>query len=346
MKQLTSPTNFLTALSILTLTGSLSACSSLPDLWNGASSNVVTLPSQMSRTFPELKQREVAFPIEMTPAQSKRQEIPQPITVLPVDVEIFERGPSFSGYQAVRFAQDKALMSPKSENYFNAVQLYPYSEGALYEVYTSPAQITDITLQEGEELITVSAGDTQDWIVGDTVSGSGATEQVHILIKPSGENLSTNLIITTTKRSYYLVLKSSREIYMAAVAWRYPQDFLKTIFQPKPESPHVIPASFKKPHLTFNPDELRFIYRIKGDSPNWRPTRVFDDGKKVFIHFPEGLAVSEAPPLFVTDKKKKQKRLVNYRVKDGYYIVDRLFDFAELRIGEKTQVVVRIERIS
>ena len=346
MKQLTSPTNILTALSILTLSGSLSACSSLPNLWNEASSNVVTLPSQMSRTFPELKTLQEEVTTKAAPAQSGLQGASQPLRVLPVDVEIFERGPSFSGHQAVRYAHDKALISPKSENYLNAVQLYPYSEGALYEVYTSPAQITDITLQKGEELITVSAGDTQDWIVGDTVSGSGATERVHILIKPSGENLSTNLIITTTKRSYYLVLKSSREIYMAAVAWRYPQDFLKTIFHPKPESPHVIPASFKESHLTFNPDELRFIYRIKGDSPNWRPTRVFDDGKKVFIHFPKGLAVSEAPPLFITDRHKKQKRLVNYRVKDGYYIVDRLFDFAELRIGEKTQIVVRIERVS
>ena len=67
---------------------------------------------------------------------------------------------------------------------------------------------------------------------------------------------------------------------------------------------------------------------------------------KVFIEFPKGLAVSEAPPLFVTDDKGSISKLVNYRVKDGYYVVDRLFDAAELRLGEKKQTVVRIERAS
>ena len=65
-----------------------------------------------------------------------------------------------------------------------------------------------------------------------------------------------------------------------------------------------------------------------------------------FIEFPEGLAVSEAPPLFVTDDKGSISKLVNYRVRDGYYVVDRLFDAAELRLGEKKQTVVRIERAS
>jgi type IV secretion system protein VirB9 len=36
--------------------------------------------------------------------------------------------------------------------------------------------------------------------------------------------------------------------------------------------------------------------------------------------------------------------LVNYRVRGNYYIVDRLFAAAELRLGEKHQDVVRITR--
>ena len=74
--------------------------------------------------------------------------------------------------------------------------------------------------------------------------------------------------------------------------------------------------------------------------------RVVDDGQKIYIQFPEGLAVSEAPPLFITDGDDKIGKLVNYRVKGEYYIVDRLFDFAELRLGEKNQTIVRIERES
>ena len=40
----------------------------------------------------------------------------------------------------------------------------------------------------------------------------------------------------------------------------------------------------------------------------------------------------------------KQVQLVNYRYLNGYYIVDRLIDVAELRLGEKNQTVVRITR--
>lgn len=36
--------------------------------------------------------------------------------------------------------------------------------------------------------------------------------------------------------------------------------------------------------------------------------------------------------------------LVNYRMRGNYYIVDRLFAAAELRLGAKPQQVVRISR--
>ena len=261
-----------------------------------------------------------------------------------MSIELFDEGPSLSGYQAVSYANREAVVKPKSDNYLNAIQLYPYSQGALYEVYTSPSQVTDIALEKGERLITVSAGDTQRWTVGDTVSGSGPNEQVHILVKPMEANLSTNAIITSTKRTYYLDLKSFADTYMAAVSWRYPAEAIKRFFAPRMEEPQLINASFTLAEAMPSEEDMRFDYIIKGDTPRWRPTRVFDDGAKVFIEFPEGLAVSEAPPLFVTDQNGKNSRLVNYRVKDAYYVVDRLFEAAELRLGEKSQTVVRIER--
>ncbi len=49
----------------------------------------------------------------------------------------------------------------------------------------APGRVTVIALQEGEGLVAVSAGDTVRWIVGDTVSGSGATQRVHVLVKPT-----------------------------------------------------------------------------------------------------------------------------------------------------------------
>jgi len=141
-------------------------------------------------------------------------------------------------------------------------------------------------LEKGEGLITVSAGDTERWTVGDTVSGSGVNEQVHILVKPMAANLSTNAIITSTRRTYYLDLKSFTDTYMAAVSWRYPHDAIRNIRKNSPETSLVTQASYERVDANLKPDDLRFDYIIKGDDPHWRPTRVFDDGSKVFIEFP------------------------------------------------------------
>ena len=90
-------------------------------------------------------------------------------------------------------------------------------------------------------------------------------------------------------------------------------------------------------------DALKFRYEIDGDKPHWRPLRAFDDGRKVYIQFPARIDQGEAPPLFVVSSEG-ETQLVNYRVKGRYYVVDRLFARAELRLGEKDQQVVRIDR--
>jgi type IV secretion system protein VirB9 len=92
-----------------------------------------------------------------------------------------------------------------------------------------------------------------------------------------------------------------------------------------------------------NAADLNFRYEIEGDRPHWRPVRAFDDGEQVFIQFPEAIAQGEAPPLFVLSRDGKPE-LVNYRMRGIYYVVDRLFSAAELRLGEKRQSVVRILR--
>lgn len=239
-------------------------------------------------------------------------------------------------HKAIDRANASAAIEPSSANYMNAIQIYPYTRGALYQVYAAPEQVTDIALQPGEELMSVSAGDTVRWVLGDTVSGAGDQAQVHILVKPIQAGLKTNLIITTSRRAYHLELHAFRETYMAAVSWRYSD-------QPLVRRMAETSGQVERAPQGLQLDRLRFRYEISGDEPHWRPTRVFDDGRKVYIQFPARLDQGEAPPLFVVGRDGKSQ-LVNYRMRDNYYVVDRLFALAELRLGEKNQDVVRIER--
>lgn len=267
---------------------------------------------------------------------------PLPGQLKPLEEE--DIAPSLKPFQRIDTANERAKIEPDLSRFVNAVQVYPFMEGALYRLYAAPEQVTDIALQPGERLNSVSAGDTVRWVVGDTTSGApaskGGGEQVHILVKPIAPGLSTNLVIATDRRAYHLEMRSFRETYMAAISWTYPQEELTRARQENNRSmervENVITADV-------DPDNLRFRYQIEGDKPHWRPVRAFDNGKQVFIQFPENIAQGEAPPLFVLGRKGKPE-LVNYRMRGNYYVVDRLFAAAELRLGEKSQDIVRIVR--
>jgi type IV secretion system protein VirB9 len=239
-------------------------------------------------------------------------------------------------------ANAAARMQPARDGFLNAIQLYPWAEGALYQLYAAPGQVTDIALQEGEQLAgpgPVAAGDTVRWIIGDTLSGTGAGQRVHILVKPTRTGLVTNLVINTDRRTYHLELRSTPETYMASVSWTYPQDALIALAARNREAAAAIPVV---PDVDI--DALHFGYRIEGDRPAWRPLRAFDDGKQVFIQLPPSIGRSDLPPLFIAGAKGEGE-LVNYRVRGRYLVVDRLFAGAELRlVAGKSEQRVRIFR--
>lgn len=237
-------------------------------------------------------------------------------------------------------ANKTALREPSPGGYVHAVQVYPFAEGVLYRLYTAPERVSDIVLQPGESVTSVAAGDTVRWTVGDTTSGSGSAKRMHILVKPFSAGLSTNLVITTDRRVYRLQLTSTAADAMAAISWHYPQDELLSLQR-------EVAASAAAQPITSGVDvaALNFNYRISGDKPDWRPLRAFDDGHQTWIEFPGSIAQGEAPPLFVLGEDG-EAALVNYRVAGRYYVVDRLFGAAELRLGTKKQKIVRITRVA
>jgi type IV secretion system protein VirB9 len=239
-------------------------------------------------------------------------------------------------------ANAAARVQPVRDGFLNAIQQYPWTDGALYQVYAAPGQVTDIVLQEGEQLVgpgPVAAGDTVRWIIGDTVSGSGATAREHILVKPTRPDLSTNLVINTDRRTYHLELRATSATYMASVSWTYPHDALIAL-----QGRNAVAAAAAPVATGVDVSALNFRYRIDGDRTPWKPLRAFDDGRQVYVEFPAGISQGEMPPLFVTGAAGDAE-LVNYRVRGRYMVVDRLFAAAELRLGDKrSEQRVRIVR--
>ncbi|MGE4431673.1 MAG: P-type conjugative transfer protein TrbG [Sphingobium sp.] len=268
--------------------------------------------------------------------------IPEPLPLPGQLKPVTDSAPPADPRRRIGAANAAARVQPVRDGFLNAIQQYPWTQGALYQVYTAPGQVTDIALQEGEQLVgpgPVAAGDTVRWIIGDSVSGSGPTARVHILVKPTRPDIATNLVINTDRRTYHLELRATAATYMASVSWTYPHDALIAL-----QGRNAAAASAAPVASGVDVSALNFRYRIEGDRVPWKPVRTFDDSAQVFIEFPAGISQGEMPPLFVTGAAGDAE-LVNYRVQGRYMVVDRLFAAAELRLGDRrSEQRVRIVR--
>ncbi|MEZ5997022.1 MAG: P-type conjugative transfer protein TrbG [Hyphomonadaceae bacterium] len=232
---------------------------------------------------------------------------------------------------ALTTANADARRRPDPDAFVDATQMYDFAPGALYEIYAAPGFLSTILLEPGEAIVTVAAGDTTRWMVEETTSGDLADPRTLLLVKPTRAGIRTNIVLATDRRTYLIeAIAVDGRAYSAQTAWRYPAGPMRN---------HA--AAISGVAL----DALNFRYRIetvRGQPPRWRPVRVFDDGRRTYVEFPLDIATSEAPPLFLRDGG--DVALVNYRVAGNRYVIDRLFEVAELRLGGRRQTIVRISR--
>ena len=227
-----------------------------------------------------------------------------------------------------------ATQSPRKVRVQGGKTIFNFRDDALYEVTAAVDHVTDIALKAGETLTTDPySGDTVRWNLSVMKSGSGMDSQTHLIVKPLDEDIETNLIVTTDQNVYHIKLKSG-DFHMPAVSWNYPAD-----------TQAIMEEALKRDQsqeATIQPDQLRFTYDIDGKDYDWKPIRVFDDGQKTFIQMPKGLRVTEAPVLFLLDDDS-EPMIVNYRVKGDLYILDRLIEKAELRVGTSRSIKISLD---
>jgi type IV secretion system protein VirB9 len=212
--------------------------------------------------------------------------------------------------------------------------LYSYGAG-LPTVVCAPLRVCMIELQSGEKLVgEPHIGDSVRWNLSPAMYGTGASATPVIVLKPQGPGLDTNLLITTDRRAYYLRLLSKPDDYVARVGFAYPDDddnerkWQQQLAEQKDQQARSARIAELAPNAV---ESMFFNYRLKGND-SILPVRVFDDGRKTYIQISQTAKNREAPVLVVIGPDGKQE-MVNYRVKDDMYIVDRLFDKAELILG-------------
>ncbi len=233
-------------------------------------------------------------------------------------------------------------------------------------------QVTDVALEPGEAITSVSTGDNLRWSVEAVVSGEGPAQQPHLIIKPFDRGLVTSVVVTTTRRSYHLTLRSTDQQYMHAVSFTYPGEPQKQAAPAPEQKPKVNvaltqevdppPTPEKKlaqktsgdlplwkvrrdppgrPLFTQDPDS----YRISGN-PRWRPINVYNNGRKTYVVMTEEMTKTEAPAMLVLRRNNYlfgyDKVLANYRLQHKTYIVDTVFDRAILVSGSDKVTIARV----
>lgn len=222
----------------------------------------------------------------------------------------------------------------------------------LPDVVCAPLYVCDIELEAGEIVNDITIGDAVRWKVLPSGSGDGAHKVTHVLVKPSDAGLMTDLIITTDKRTYVIKLVSRAKDWMPRVTFSYPGEERAVwegyLEHQRLERQVAIARQAEAVKATVLPeagisvDHLDFDYIVRGDKPLWKPLRVYSDGHKTFIEFPQRMDAGEAPAL-VGIGSGNTPEVINYRKVGDRYIVDQVLDRGALISGVgRAQVKVEI----
>lgn len=190
-------------------------------------------------------------------------------------------------------------------------------------VVCSPLQVCDIELQGSEIVRDVLIGDTVRWKVEPATSGAPGGQAVHLVVKPSEPGLATSMVVTTSRRTYHIQLRSHPSEYMARVGFDYPEDVTTKLADINARLEGAATTSAA-------PERLNFAYSMSGRA-SWKPRRVYSDGMKTYIQFPRSISGQDAPVLFVVSGGKN--RIVNYRMQRDMMVVDYAVEKAVLISG-------------
>lgn len=213
----------------------------------------------------------------------------------------------------------------------------------------TPLAVCAIRLQAGETVNDVHAGDTARWRITPATSGTGEGATTIVIVKPVDAGLTTNLFISTNRRTYSIKLASTQRDWIPVLSFDYPDDVQRDWDTYRQEHANAVNATTLPTGQ--NLANLDFGFSVSGDHPGWYPQRVYSDGVKTYIQFPSAnFAGSEAPALVALGRdgglfSGPTKEMVNYRVIGDRYVVDKVLDRAALISGVgRSQVEVRIER--
>lgn len=225
--------------------------------------------------------------------------------------------------------------------------IFPFGQ-AMPKLTCSPTRACDIEMEPDETPIDVVLGDGVNW----SWKGISSIEQGktvnHVVVQPRDNNVESNAIITTDRRTYHIKLYAPKQegVYLNRVGFYYPEQLVSSWNE---KMGRMVAAKNKEDSINAMSvavpmDQMSFDYRVEGNA-DFRPVRVFNNGEQTSITMPKDVRYGEYPTLILLDEEGKGM-VVDYRRKihketgEVSFEVDKLFHRAELHRGkEKVRII-------
>lgn len=282
------------------------------------------------------------------PNQVIMQKVPTPVLPSVATTYGLQNDPSVvAAYE--KYKKSGTLSAVKSQG--TGFLMYPYTADFKPIIACSTDHFCIIQLEAGEKLNSYGLGDTQNWKSSVFKTGEGPTASLSVELKPVVNGLATDMTISTNKRTYLIGLVAKAGADTTVLRFYYPDETIlentNTAEQIGPQGPSAAAAGTSAgitgsqvisstPNGTMaNLGNINFNYQIKGDSPVWRPLRVWDDGNKTYIEMSSMVSKGALPVLYLAQGKSME--MVNYRYEQPYFVVDGIFYRAWLISGKGSE---------
>lgn len=247
-------------------------------------------------------------------------------------------------------ANQPGYIFPEDANLVGSAVVYNYNEMNQYKIRAKIGYITDIMLKPGEALQEIVAGDTERW----QVSSANVAGVYHVYIKPLKADITTNLIILSDARSYRLIMTSSNVYDDIVIFDKVPASAKeKAAAEAAAAKAKVQRAKDTVEYHKQSKDIMNTRYefiKIKNVSRSMLPMIVYNTSTKTYISM-SSENNQDLPVLYKQDLNGKLN-LVNYRIRNGFMVIDSVMPKIYLAYGENAYAIlenkpfIETERIS
>lgn len=234
---------------------------------------------------------------------------------------------------------------------------YGYSQPVLK---CAQLRFSRIMLQEGETINNITIAAPGMWTVKKSWQGESDNITPVILVKPRADNISTNLVILTDRRTYDISLEAGdikegetnpQEFFTRAISFYYPEEANATSGETltssrKEDSDKIESLSYENGIINIDDADMNYTIKEGKYEFPWHPETVYNDGIHTYIKLPND--VDRLPTIYEI-MPSGERRAVNRAPNPEKNIlkIDRVFNKAVLiyqfkssgflGLGEKTR---------